>query len=264
MANGQLIFDLIREANAILDAGCGARGGHWWPRLSSDQQLVAVDLLEKPEHLPANARFYMTDIVSFCQNAEFQGYFDLAVADHVFEHVSDPVAMAYGLNQVLKPSGIVHVGIPDATFFTDRFYHLVYPDGGGHISKLGLESMCHIMRNAGFEEVKHETWADDWRWFKEFFDWQGRCLQYVKQEDIDYIADTFVKELTPEKGYFYGWEIVFTKREGSVDRGPIPSRNPAVPRVEPLRALWWKYVPARIRHLAKRAIWDKQGGAKRQ
>lgn len=260
MANGNLIFDLVRQSNTILDVGCGQRGGHWWSTLSG-QHLVAVDLMEKPDHLPPNARFYMMDIVSFCQNVEFQGYFDLAVADHVFEHVPDPMAMADGLHQVLKPGGLVHVGIPDSTFFTDRFYHLIYPDGGGHISKLTLESMCEIMKSAGFTKVKHETWADDWRWFREFFDWQGRRIQYISNEDIDYIADTFVKELTPERGYYYGWEIIFVKG----DKPPIIEREPGltahviVPRVHPLRALAWKYVPAGVRRWIKRAVWSKNG-----
>lgn len=253
MANGDLIFELINQADRILDAGCGARGGHWWPRLSI-QELVAVDLMEKPESLPTSGRFYAMDIVGFCHLTEFQRYFDLAVADHIFEHVPDPAAMANGFNQVLKAGGLVHVGIPDATFFTDRFYHLVYPEGGGHISQLTLDKMCQIMSEAGFKLVNHEPWADDWRWFKEFFDWRGRRIQYLDQQAINYIAETFLKELTPERGYYYGWEIVFQKY---TDVPPLPWRpvqslkRPSMP-FDLSRRFIRKYVPIRLRRFMRR------------
>ncbi len=110
--------------------------------------------------------------------------------------------------------------------FTERFYHLVYPEGGGHISRLTLEGLIDLMKHAGFAEVRHERWADDWVWFRDFFDWRGRRLQYVSQEDINYVADTLAKELSPERGYFYGWEVVFVKDTPHLGRGAVAAAKP--------------------------------------
>ena len=40
-------------------------------------------------------------------------------------------------------------------------------------------------------------------------------MKYVKnvtQDEIQYLVDTFRKELTPEKGYLYGYEYVFERK----------------------------------------------------
>ena len=205
------IGDLAAQAVSILDAGCGPNAGYWWTRKTPDAELAAVDLLFTPPEMPPGAHFYQMDIAEFLKLPEYRSHFDLVAADHLLEHVPDPAEVLRGFHDVLQPTGMLHVGIPDASNFTDRFYHLVHPDGGGHISGLTFSSLAAMADAAGFEILRYRPWPDSWTWFKELFDPRAQGLKCVAQEDIDYIADVFLRELTPEKGYYYGWEVVFVK-----------------------------------------------------
>jgi SAM-dependent methyltransferase len=208
---GDWLPPLVAGARSVLDAGCGPAGSWWWPHKRPDTALVAVDLFFKPEILPPRTRFVQADLVEFCESGETAGSFDLIVADHILEHVPDMAAVCHGLSRLLAECGTIHVGIPDARMFSDRFYHLVHPEGGGHISKPTLESVTELMSGAGMIRVDHRPWPEDWRWLRDCYDWKGRNIQHFSQEDVHFIVDVFLKELTPEKGYFYGWEILFRK-----------------------------------------------------
>jgi hypothetical protein len=208
------LVELVSKAKRVLDAGSGPQGGVWWRNKPVDTYMLAVDLYFKPPNLPPNSEFLMGDVANFCETSDkHKEYFDLVVADHILEHVDDPARFALAFNRVLAINGLVHVGIPDATMFTDRFYRLIHPDSGGHVSQLTLDSLTDIMISAGFDRVDYRPWPDDWQWFKRCYDWQGRGIKFITQAEIDYIANVFLKELTPEKGYYYGWEIIFAKRE---------------------------------------------------
>jgi SAM-dependent methyltransferase len=215
---------LLQTATHVLDAGCGPQGSFWWKYKPDHVAMVAVDLYFQPPTLPANTSFRQSDLVEFCVQEENWGKFDLCVADHVLEHVPDPLLAMQAMNQVLVMDGLVHIGIPDAEMFTNRFYHLIHPDGGGHISKITRESMEDIALKAGFIVDEVRLWPDDWLWFRTLFDINGHGLKYSTQDDIYHIADVFLKELTPEKGYNYGWEFVARK---------IKDVNAVVPVVEP-------------------------------
>jgi len=233
------LVGLVTGAHRILDAGCGPHGSFWWSLKPDQTAMVAVDLYNQPPSLPANTRFFRSDIVEFCRRDEYQGAFDLVVADHLLEHVPDMAATISGFHRALQSGGRLHVGIPDATMFTDRFYHLVHPDSGGHVSKPTLESLTRLMDKGGFDRVEFRPWPDDWQWFKRLYDWRGRGIKYFSQDDVDYIADVFLKELTPEKGYYYGWEIIFARRPSGAGEQPAapqasaPAAPPAIGRLFP-------------------------------
>lgn len=218
--NEDWLAGLVRGATSILDAGCGPTGSWWWAHVRPETSLVAVDLFFEPPELPRGARFLRADLAAFCRDEAYRGAFDLIVADHVLEHVTDMAAVCRGLQRLLRKGGSVHVGVPDATMFTDRFYHLIHPEGGGHVSKPTLDEVTALMADAGLVRVDHRPWPDDWRWLQESYDWRGRGVQYFAQADLDHIVDVFRRELTPEKGYYYGWEIVFRKDD---DREPPAS-----------------------------------------
>jgi SAM-dependent methyltransferase len=217
---------LLQTATHVLDAGCGPQGSFWWKYKPDHVAMVAVDLYFQPPTLPANTSFRQSDLVEFCVQEENRGKFDLCVADHVLEHVPDPLLAMQAMNQVLVMGGLVHIGIPDAEMFTNRFYHLIHPDGGGHISKITRKSMEDIATQAGFVVEEANLWPDDWLWFRTLYDFKGRGLEYTTREDIDFVADVFLKELTPAKGYNYGWEYVVRKIK--VIPEVVPLQKPAL------------------------------------
>jgi predicted SAM-dependent methyltransferase len=209
---GNWLETLVSTANSILDAGCGPKGGHWWAYKTEASSMVAVDLYRQPSWLPSNTQFIQTDIATFGESSPYPAHFDLVVADHILEHVYFPERVVLGFNRLLKTDGVVHIGVPDASNFTDRFYRLIHGDTGGHVSLFTRQNLTEMLEQAGFENLAILPWGDDWGWFRTLFDWNARGIQGITQDDIEYIADVFSKELTLDKGYFYGWEGVFIKR----------------------------------------------------
>ena len=116
------------------------------------------------------------------------------------------------MGYILKSKGYVHVGIPDATNFTDRFYRLIHPDGGGHISQFSKESFISLMANYGFGLEELKPWPDDWEWLDKHYNLEYYNVKYLTQEELQYIVNIFRKELTANKGYIYGWEFLFIKQ----------------------------------------------------
>ena len=222
---------LVRRAKRILDIGCGPNGSYWYSDVPEDTSLSTIDLYFFPHQGKENLHTYKLDAVDLDRfdrerkiaeivggkerrvKVDWAKAFDLVVADHVFEHVSEPERLAAGISSVAKPGAYLHVSIPDPLNFTDRFYHLIHQDegGGGHVSQIEKPHMIALMEDNGFELVEFKDIPDDWLWLKNLFDWRSRGIRYISQEDIDFIADTFLRELTPEKGYFYGGEYLFKK-----------------------------------------------------
>lgn len=209
---GTRIFSYFKEGQRIIDLGSGPSGAHWWDKIHRGAHITAIDLHFKPAVIPSYVTFLKGDVCALKDRPDMADKFDLAVADHIFEHVADPGALARSIHHVLRPGGYVHVGIPDATNFTDRFYRLIMRNGGGHIAQFTRDSMIRLMEQQGFSLIECFPWPDDYAWFEFLYDlkyWQVECLA---QEELKYLAGVFRKEITPEKGYFYGWEFVFQKK----------------------------------------------------
>lgn len=272
MTTENWVLDLVAKATRILDAGCGPRGSSWWASKPPESYMLAVDLHFKPPKLPSNSRFIMADIAEFCETHDYAGYFDLIIADHILEHVADPARVGFSFNRVLAMDGLLHVGFPDATMFTDRFYRLIHPEGGGHISQLTLDSLTGLMLEAGFERLDYRPWPDNWEWLKKCYDWKGRGIHFITQEEIGFIADVFLQELTPEKGYYYGWECIFAKREERgrrysrsslgdlqpTDIATSSTRSEPMEGLSPLAQATSLFTPAEIVELRWLAYWIRQ------
>ncbi|MEO7994170.1 MAG: methyltransferase domain-containing protein [bacterium] len=224
MADGNLIFELLPNATRILDVG--SPGAHWWSAVLPTTQVLALDLYRGLLQMPGpNFTFRRFD-VHWLQRAarpnafpafkwylgqSLHGQFDLIVMDHLLEHVARPEEVIAGAFLASKPGGKVHIGVPDATHFTDRFYHLALTDGGGHVYRFTKESLITMMEAAGWKLLVVEPWADDWIWFDNGFNPKLYGNKMLRKEDIAAMAAIFRKELTAEKGYLYGWEYVFEK-----------------------------------------------------
>ena len=211
--NGSLVFSLIDSAKNIADLGSGLQGSHWWPRVREESWIDAFDMLFDTKLTRNNVAFYKLDASQLHTRPEFEGKYDLIVADHIFEHVQDPEGLARSIRYAVRSGGYVHVGIPDATNFTDIFYRLVHVRSGGHLQKFSKQSMIDLMTSFGFTLESCEPWADDWKWLEHCFDLKYNQVENVSAEEITYLCDTFRKELTPAKGYVYGYEYVFKLNE---------------------------------------------------
>ena len=207
----------IQEGFRIGDIGCGPNGANWWDQVNGCI-INAFDLYNQPDDFERGGNkifFSMIDVSKPNNLSNYINSFDLIVADHIFEHVLDPYGLSMGCNRILKDGGLMHVGIPTGDNFTDKFYRLIHSDGGGHTVKYTRDNFIELMSLHGFELIEENKWPDDWSWFEKLYSSEDSLTRYgissVTADDIKYMADVFRKELTVEKGYFYGYEFLFRK-----------------------------------------------------
>lgn len=225
------ISDYLKKKKNIFDIGTGPNGSHWWKEIDNDAKITGIDWFFFPKKIPSNIKIYKYDAslldqitdqshldrvrnvigktIFINEKVQLNNKFDLVVANHVIEHVENPENLIKGAASLLKTGGIMYAGFPESSNFTDIFYHLVHPEGGGHIYKVYKNNIIKLFEKHGFELLSCEPWPDDWLWFEKLYDWKNRGIKYITQEDINYLCNVFRKELTIKRGYIYGWEMVF-------------------------------------------------------
>lgn len=228
------IKQFLKGRKSIFDVGTGSIGGDWWNHIDKDASITGIETQFFPSKLPKHVRVYKLDAGGLAhikkdyvakrlwffgkflpEKVRWLKSFDLVVANHVLEHVDDFPATVQGIAKLLKKGGRVYAGFPDHRNFTDVFYHLIHPNGGGHVQLLTDEIVEKEFEKNGMKLVSKGIWPDDWLWFEKLYNWKTYMWsenKFLSQEKIEYLAGVFRKELTHQKGYFYGWEMVFEKR----------------------------------------------------
>ena len=91
--------------------------------------------------------------------------FDVVVLWHVFEHLPDPGEVLDGLKRLLRPGGILAIGVPNFGSLEARaskagWFHLDVPR---HLVHFSPGTLAAMVRKAGFDIV-------GWSWFAAEFD----------------------------------------------------------------------------------------------
>lgn len=222
----------IKGKKRVFDVGTGPEGSHWWNLIDKDATITGIDYYFFPDTIPPFVEIYKSDASKLhllkpgskleqyiskekfsTKSINWKNKFDLVVANHVLEHVENPDNLIKGISNIIQKNGIVYVGFPDCRNFTDIFYHLVHPDGGGHIQQLTNDIVQKLFEDNGFKLLECNIWPDGWGWFQHSYKPQNFGVKYINQSHLNYMSDIFRKELTSNKGYFYGWEMVFEKKD---------------------------------------------------
>lgn len=229
------IKQYLKGRKHIFDIGTGPSGSDWWSHIDRDSSITGVDLYFFPKQVPKNVHIYKMDannlgtitpstklekkfpkpFIFRTESVNWIKQFDMVVANHVLEHVESPDQVIKGMSKLLTKGGIVYAGFPESTNFTDIFYHLIHPNNGGHIQLLTKNKVIKMFEKNGFKLQSCKIWPDDWLWFETQYNWKSYMWPentFLDQNKIKYLCDVFRKELTPQKGYFYGWEMVFEKK----------------------------------------------------
>lgn len=225
----------LKGRKNIFDVGTGPNGSDWWQDIDREATITGVDLYFFPKKVPHNVTIYKmdaSDLGNIKKNIKLEKKFpkpflftnetvdwikkfDMVVANHVLEHVGDPAQVIKGMSMLLQKGGLVYAGFPESTNFTDIFYHLIHPNNGGHIQLLTKDKVIAMFKKNGFKLVSCKIWPDDWGWFESQYNWKTYMWpenKFLNQKKIKYLCDVFRKELTAQKGYYYGWEMVFEKK----------------------------------------------------
>lgn len=88
---------------------------------------------------------------------ELHGTFDALIASHVFEHIPDPIGLLCSLEQVLRPSGVVSLVIPDKRFCFDFFRPL---STAGELLDAHARKAVRHSPKVVFDEVAYSIRAD--------------------------------------------------------------------------------------------------------
>jgi len=226
------IESFLKNKKNIFDIGTGPNGSSWWKEIDQDASITGIDNWFFTKKIPKNTKIYKLDATKLNtindgaklpllnkfgnfinDEINWKNRFDMVVANHVLEHVEFPEKVIWGIDMLLKKKGIVYIGFPESTNFTDIFYHLIHSEGGGHIQKLTKDQVLKLFYKRGFKLLSCRIWPDDWGWFEKLYDFKKRGITMINNKEISYLANVFRKELTPKKGYFYGWEMVFQKND---------------------------------------------------
>jgi predicted SAM-dependent methyltransferase len=108
---------------------------------------------------------------------------DFVVANHVLEHVEDPVAALSAFLRVLRPGGIVFLTLPDPRHSFD--------------GRRARTTVAHVLRDhrEGPETSRREHYEE----------WAHIVEGLADQRDIEQRADEFAREGT--RNHFHVWEL---------------------------------------------------------
>jgi SAM-dependent methyltransferase len=210
-----MFTEVLSKCKLVADFGCGVAGSFDWGKIFKEGRVHGFDLVAPVagEKTPPNMKRQIGDVCDLYVREELKGQFDMIFCEHVYEHVENPRELTASIYHCLRDRGYLHVSIPDSNNFTDRFYHLIFPSGGGHIQQYAHDEFIAGFIEFGFEKIGEGIMGDNWSWFENAYSIikTTHDARYFGEKEIRYIADVFRKELTLSRGYHYGWEFIFKK-----------------------------------------------------
>lgn len=160
-------FRWVPKSVRVLDIGCGY-GETLGYHQSRDCDVYGVEVDENIR--PVAEKFgYKIHIGLFDPNNYPPGFFDYVTMDQVIEHLSNPAETLRGINNILKPGGVLILGTPNSNgwgaYFFRNFWinwHTPY-----HLQLFSVNSMRLLAEETGMalEWVKTIT-NSDWLFFQ--------------------------------------------------------------------------------------------------
>jgi SAM-dependent methyltransferase len=172
-----------------LDLGCGDGGQLGWlgsharEIYGSDYNLLR---LHRASVAAPQACIYMADILNYPVR---DGTFDLIFFNHVLEHIPDDAAALAQAYRILKPGGLMLLGVPnEGAWFWQQAYRLqpAVLKASDHVHFYTADALAQKCRTTGFDvaHVEHIGWGvphwsldeklRQWKAVDATLDWLGR------------------------------------------------------------------------------------------
>jgi SAM-dependent methyltransferase len=150
-----------RNQGAVLDVGCGdgkfllALPPQKWRRTGLEQIRAAV---EPVRALAPDIRFVVGDFESSDLREES---FDVITFWHVFEHLTDPQAVLERTLRLLRPGGIIALGVPNFGSWQPRVFrsHWYAFDPPRHLFHYSPRSLSRLLNKTGFQLVEFRAFG---------------------------------------------------------------------------------------------------------
>lgn len=155
-----------RGPGRVLDVGCG-RG---WLLQAFQQRGWTVQGTEISESAAAHARevLKLPVAVGGLEDLNLPAeQYDAVTLWHVLEHLPDPHALLTEARRLLKPGGVLFIGVPDfggweAQFCRDKWFHLDVPR---HLIHLTRPMLTQALVTTGFEVKSWSGFAPEYDGF---------------------------------------------------------------------------------------------------
>lgn len=139
------LLERLETRDWVLDVGCGSGS---FAYANCRARVLALDLTVA-DVAPATSQRSdrIQCLVGSGDHLPIQsGSLAMVIANHVFEHVENPAAVAAEISRVLKTSGVLFATVPHGFSFSDGLYRW-WTGGGGHIQRYTFQSFERTVEN---------------------------------------------------------------------------------------------------------------------
>lgn len=143
---------------AILDVGCGcgfflkvAQDGGWQPE--------GVEISPRAAELSRRYGNFRIHVGKFDERQGNLATYPVISAQHILEHMRDPVQFLKALHEKLQPKGILVVAVPNRNSWMRRWADIdwVCLRERGHLFHFTIESLKNLLEKGGFRLLAWET-----------------------------------------------------------------------------------------------------------
>jgi 2-polyprenyl-3-methyl-5-hydroxy-6-metoxy-1,4-benzoquinol methylase len=161
------LMQLVGRGHTVIDIGCGE--GFVSQRLAAEgNQVVGVDVLERPKHLDSMKAYCRCDLSRGLDpdlEPLVSAHADRILLLDVLEHLADPVPVLQACRKLLAPQGVAIVTLPNVANITVRLSLAVgrfeYADRGildrTHLRFYTRKSARRLLEANGFEVIEERA-----------------------------------------------------------------------------------------------------------
>lgn len=147
----------------VLDVGCG-RGLLLQAFRRSGWDVQGTELSDQAARYARQVANVPVEIGRVEEIGFPEHSFDAVTLWHVLEHIHDPRVVLAEANRILKPGGVLLVGVPnfsgfEARFFRDKWFHLDVPR---HITHLTKQTLKQALSENGFQDKRWSGFAPEY------------------------------------------------------------------------------------------------------
>lgn len=173
----------VTLAPRLLDLGCGDGNNLIWLAPFAHQLYGSdynIDRLTRAHSRCSNANLFLADLLDY---PAFDNSFDVIFFNHVIEHIHDDQTALETVKRILKPSGLLILGVPNEGAWWWQLAYKRAPDilaTTDHVHFYTAATISEKMRSAGLKinEVKHLGWGPP------DFHLDGKWRKYKLADDI--------------------------------------------------------------------------------
>ena len=160
----------------VLDVGCG-RGLLLEEFKSRGWEVHGTELSEKAAAYARDVLHLPIQIGSLETIGYPDGHFDAITLWHVLEHLPDPRVLLAEAHRILKPGGVLLVGVPnfggwEARFCGDKWFHL---DAPRHLTHFTKKMLKQVLKENNFKESRWSGFAPEYDYFSFVQSLLNRC-----------------------------------------------------------------------------------------